>query len=121
MLLTKTDLQDLRNTLIVFIGLLTIILLLQWFYKYVKYLKTLPPGPWGIPMFGYLFFMCPEKHTGFMKLAKRYGTIFSARLGSQLTVVLSDYKIIREVFKREEFTGRPDTPLMQTLNGFGKC
>nr|AID61380.1 cytochrome P450 [Calliphora stygia] len=27
--------------------------------------------------------------------------------------------MIRECFRREEFTGRPDTPFMQTLNGFG--
>ncbi|KAI5636308.1 cytochrome p450 domain-containing protein [Phthorimaea operculella] len=51
--------------------------------------------------------------------ASAYGALFSARLGNQLTVVLSDYRLIREAFRREEFTGRPSTPLMHTLEGLG--
>ncbi|KAJ6637049.1 Cytochrome P450 18a1 [Pseudolycoriella hygida] len=81
--------------------------------------KYLPPGPWGLPIFGYLMFMGKEKHTRFMELAKNYGSIYSARLGYQLTVVISDYKVVREIFRKEEFTGRPDTPFLKTINGFG--
>lgn len=80
----------------------------------------LPPGPWGLPVMGYLAFIGHEKHTRYLELAKRYGSLFSARLGNQLTVVMSDYKMIRDAFRREEFTGRPDTPFMQTLDGFGE-
>ncbi|XP_055551501.1 cytochrome P450 18a1 isoform X2 [Wyeomyia smithii] len=54
-----------------------------------------------------------------MKLARKYGSLFSAKLGAQLTVVISDYKIIREAFKTEDFTGRPHSPLLKTLGGFG--
>lgn len=112
--------KNLQHTLWVFISILTIIRFFQYVFKLYRQIATLPPGPWGFPIVGYLTFMGHEKHTRFMELAKKYGSIFSARLGNQLTVVMSDYKMIRECFRRDEFTGRPDTPFMQTLNGFGK-
>lgn len=112
--------NDMQHLLMVFITILTAISFLQWLVNLYRELRKLPPGPWGFPVIGYLLFMGNEKHTRFMELAKTYGSLFSTRLGSQLTVVMSDYKMIRECFRREEFTGRPDTPFMQTLNGFGK-
>ncbi|EDX16681.1 cytochrome P450 18a1 [Drosophila simulans] len=110
---------DAQHLLMVFLGLLALVSLLQWLVRNYRELRKLPPGPWGLPVIGYLLFMGNEKHTRFMELAKQYGSLFSTRLGSQLTVVMSDYKMIRECFRREEFTGRPDTPFMQTLNGYG--
>ena len=111
-----------RSTLIVFSLALFCICIIQWIVKEFKITRSLPPGPFFncIPIFGILSFIGSEKHTSFMELAKQYGTLFSAKLGSQLTVVISDYKLIREAFKREEFTGRPNTPLLKCLNGFGK-
>ncbi|KAL4714130.1 hypothetical protein ACJJTC_008484 [Scirpophaga incertulas] len=84
----------------------------------LKEIRKLPPGPWGPPVVGYLPFL-GVRHKAFLELASHYGSLFSARLGNQLTVVLSDYKLIREAFRREEFTGRPSTPLMHTLDGLG--
>lgn len=85
----------------------------------LREMRKLPPGPWGPPVVGYLPFL-GVRHKTFLELARSYGALFSARLGNQLTVVLSDYKLIREAFRREEFTGRPSTPLMHTLDGLGK-
>ncbi|XP_037973711.2 cytochrome P450 18a1 [Plutella xylostella] len=84
----------------------------------LREVRKLPPGPWGPPVVGYLPFV-GVRHKTFLELARSYGTLFSARLGNQLTVVLSDYRLIREAFRREEFTGRPSTPLMHTLDGLG--
>ncbi|PZC78548.1 cytochrome P450 18a1 [Helicoverpa armigera] len=84
----------------------------------VREMRKLPPGPWGPPVVGYLPFL-GVRHKTFLELARNYGALFSARLGNQLTIVLSDYKLIREAFRREEFTGRPSTPLMHTLDGLG--
>lgn len=85
----------------------------------VRESRKLPPGPWGPPIVGYLPFV-GVRHKTFLELARCYGALFSVRLGNQLTVVLSDYKLIREAFRREEFTGRPSTPLMHTIGGHGK-
>ena len=111
---------DTRNTLLVFFVALAFVLFVQWLINFYKFNKSLPPGPWGIPVIGYLLFMGSEKHTRFMELAKSYGSVYSAKLGNQLTVVLSDHLMIREAFRSEAFTGRPDTPFLQTINGFGK-
>lgn len=90
-----------------------------WLMTLVREIRKLPPGPWGPPVVGYLPFL-GVRHKTFLELARNYGALFSARLGNQLTIVLSDYKLIREAFRREEFTGRPNTPLMHTLDGLGK-
>ena len=59
-------------------------------------------------------------HLHYNDLARKYGSMFSTRLGNQLVVVLSDHKIIREAFRREEFTGRPHTEFMNILDGYGE-
>lgn len=114
------DASKARSTLLVFCCALAVVLFLQWLFRLVCQIKSLPPGPWGLPVFGYLTFIGREKHTQYMKLAKKYGSLFCAKLGAQLTVVISDYKIIREAFKTEDFTGRPHSPLLKTLGGFGE-
>nr|UPI11580.1 cytochrome P450 18A101 [Mythimna separata] len=101
--------------LVVMMGSFLLALLLVVHYREMR---KLPPGPWGPPVVGYLPFL-GVRHKTFLELARCYGALFSARLGNQLTIVLSDYKLIREAFRREEFTGRPSTPLMHTLDGLG--
>lgn len=108
---TKTS-----TPLLLTIGALLLILRLA---LVLREIRKLPPGPWGPPVVGYLPFL-GVRHKTFLTLARHYGTLFSARIGNQLTVVLSDYKLIREAFRREEFTGRPSTPLMHTLDGLGE-
>lgn len=111
---------SIRNTLTLICGILLFGLLLQHLLRLIIDLKKLPPGPYGIPVLGYLAFVGNEKHTKYRELAKKYGSIFSARLGCQLNVVISDYKTIREAFKTYDFINRPKTPLMDVINGFGE-
>ncbi|KAG8288514.1 hypothetical protein J6590_016639 [Homalodisca vitripennis] len=82
-------------------------------------MRRLPPGPYGIPVLGYLPFFRGDTHLHYMELAKRYGPVFSLRLGNQTVVVLSDYKMIREAFRKEEFTGRPQSEFTDILGGYG--
>lgn len=104
-------------TLLVFIGGFLMVTFIQW----LKYNRSLPPGPWGLPIWGSLLFVKYPMHLYFKKLVEKYGPIFSISFGSKLTVVLSDYHIIRDSFRREIFAGRPDTDFMNIIDGYGKC
>lgn len=108
---------DVFNTLLVFVAVLLAVRSIQR----LKFNRTLPPGPWGLPWMGYLPFMNGDLHTKYCAMAKKYGSVFSVRLGSQLTVVLSDPRVIRETFRREEFTGRPCVEFINILEGYGEC
>lgn len=109
--------HEIVYTLFVFVSVLLIVRFIQW----IRYIRTLPPGPWGVPIFGYLPFMKGDMHLQYSELAQKYGSIFSLSMGDQLVVVLSDYRIIRDTFRREEFTGRPHTEFTNILDGYGKC
>lgn len=88
---------------------LSLVLLAFCFKRSRQKFKNTPPGPWAnhIPFIGSLPFLTaknPEKSLA--DLAHKYGKIYSLQMGSIFTVVLSDVALIREAFKREEFSGR---------------
>lgn len=93
-------------------------------------------GPRGLPIIGYLPFLAPTPHLKITALGKKYGRIFSIKMGSyeyampkyikQLVktskhrilslnlkihfsvVVLNDYELIKEAMSQPEFSGRPN-------------
>ncbi|XP_025833778.1 cytochrome P450 18a1-like [Agrilus planipennis] len=103
------------NVLSVFFVVLVLVRICQEVNK----TRSLPPGPWGLPIVGSLPFLKGDLHLHFRDLTQKYGSLISTRLGSQLIVVLSDYKIIRDAFRKEEFTGRPTTEFTSILGGYG--
>ncbi|KAF3324988.1 geraniol 8-hydroxylase-like protein [Carex littledalei] len=64
----------------------------------------LPPGPTGLPLVGSLPFLDPSLHTYFANLSKKYGPIFSLRLGSKLTVVVSSPSLARSILREHDDT-----------------
>lgn len=102
----------------VLLPLVTIILIKlgqRWFRS-----LSLPPGPLGFPLLGVWPSLKGDLHIFYKDLSLKYGPIFSARFGSQLVIVLSSYKSIREAFCKEVFTGRPSTEFTKILQGYGK-
>lgn len=114
--LWETRQEDLSKILFVFVGVLVVLLLLQKLRRFV----SLPPGPWGFPVVGRMYHLQGDMHIHFRNLAKKYGTVCSESIGNHLFVVLSDYKIIRDMFRRDDMTGRPDTEFSKILGGYGK-
>lgn len=58
-------------------------------------------------------------HRVWEKLASKYGSLLGLRLGSDRLVIVSGYKMIREVLNKEEFEGRPDGFFFR-LHAFGQ-
>ncbi|XP_075746366.1 cytochrome P450 18a1-like [Rhipicephalus microplus] len=79
----------------------------------------LPPGPWGLPLVGFLPFLGKEFHRTLQDLAVTYGPIYQIFLGSKRVVVISDPKLVRQAFSQAAFSGRPDTELTKLLQGYG--
>jgi hypothetical protein len=86
-------------------------------------------GPPRLPVWGSYWLLLLNNfkftHIGCHKLAKKYHTkILGLYLGSFKTVVVSDYKNIREVLTRPEFQGRVKVSVfdMRTYNrNLGEC
>lgn len=82
-------------------------------------LLSLPPGPFGIPLLGFLPFLGQDFHFTLTQLSQRFGPIYQIFLGSKRIVVISDSQIIRQAFRLQVFSGRPDTELTKILQGYG--
>ncbi|PSN36025.1 Cytochrome P450 306a1 [Blattella germanica] len=95
------------------------LLLLIWFER--RRSSRLPPGPLGLPILGFLPWIDPKTpHLTLSRLARRYGPIYSLRMGRVFTVVLSDQRLIRQAFAKDAFSGR--APLYLThgiMKGYG--
>ena len=82
------------------------IILLFIYAIFVKIRKNsqLPPGPWGLPILGYLPFLDPKNPQKSMKkLSLKYGDIFSLQMGQLFCVVLSDPELIKTLFSKRKF------------------
>ena len=70
----------------------------------------LPPGPVGVPLLGYLPFLNVfNLGQSFSDLSKRFGDIFSLRVGTELAIVLNSYDAVKKAFSKSELIDRPDT------------
>lgn len=56
-----------------------------------------PPGPTGVPLLGYAPFIGSNTTKTFMRIGKKYGPIYSLKMGEQDWVVLNSYDVIHEV------------------------
>lgn len=71
--------------------------------------RKLPPSPPAMPIIGHLHLIKPPAHRFFYNLSKKYGPIFSLRVGSRLVIVVSSAKDAEECFTKNDivFANRP--------------
>jgi ecdysteroid 25-hydroxylase CYP306A1 len=85
--------------------------------------RNLPPGPWNLPVIGYLAWLDPKfPYLSLTDLSRRYGPVFGLRLGNVYTVVISDAKLVKKIFNKDATSGR--APLYLThgiMQGYGRC
>ena len=80
-----------------------------------------PPGPWGLPVMGYMPFLGKKMNLTINQLAKKYGDVFQLKIGSRKVVVISGQKRIREAMMNSgtTFAGRPDFYSYVVVKNFG--
>ncbi|XP_047470851.1 cytochrome P450 306a1-like isoform X1 [Penaeus chinensis] len=107
----------LAGTLVAATLLLALLRILQW----VRLWWQMPPGPWGLPLVGYLPWIDPRApHLTLTELVHKYGRVYSLKMGSVSVVVIADPELIRETFNQKITTGR--APLYLThgiMKGYG--
>ncbi|PWA40492.1 flavonoid 3'-hydroxylase cytochrome P450 [Artemisia annua] len=70
----------------------------KWTMSYTKKARSrLPPGPYGLPVIGYLPFLSSNLHERFTEMSHKYGPIFSLYLGSKLNVVVNSIDLAKVV------------------------
>ncbi|XP_064370041.1 cytochrome P450 2H1-like [Dromaius novaehollandiae] len=73
-----------------------------------------PPGPIALPFIGSMFHLNPRNvPENLEKLSKKYGPVFTVRLGPKEVVVLYGYDVVKEALidQADEFSGRGTLPL----------
>ncbi|KAH1003035.1 hypothetical protein HUJ05_010984 [Dendroctonus ponderosae] len=69
--------------------------------------RGLPPGPWGLPLLGYLPWIDPKApHLTLARLARKFGPIYSLTLGRVCAIVLTDPRTIRRLLAKDATSGR---------------
>ncbi|XP_040068815.1 cytochrome P450 2F3 [Ixodes scapularis] len=104
-------------------GVLTFVVLLWLRQKFGKK-QTLPPGPRGLPLLGYLPFLEKNLHVKLRDLSREYGPVFGLKVGAANIVVLNDFESIKEGLCKKELLSRLQNVArhagvdgMTTLNG----
>ena len=91
------------------VAVVTVLLsLVAWTLRARRRWRRQPPGPWGLPVLGYLPWLDPaHPYKSLTSLARRLGPVFSLKMGSVDCVVVADNNIIRDLFSKEAVSGRP--------------
>ncbi|XP_062436607.1 cytochrome P450 2H1-like [Rhea pennata] len=77
-----------------------------------------PPGPFALPFVGSMFHLNPHNlPESLEKLSRKYGPVFTIRLGPKEVVVLYGYDVVKEALidQGDDFSGRGILPLFDKL------
>eukprot|EP00093_Oithona_nana_P013662 13662.XXX_526995_528524_1 [CDS] Oithona nana genome sequencing. len=101
-----------------FIELLILLISLITFRHY--YLKSqLPAGPFSLPLLGTVGVIKNRGSGGVVAEAwQKFDKMYTLFLGSGILVVINDYKLTKELFAKEEFSGRSNNYLFTHIKGF---
>ncbi|KAL2227763.1 UNVERIFIED_CONTAM: Retrovirus-related Pol polyprotein from transposon RE2 [Sesamum indicum] len=110
-MISLSDSSSLSAPLLILISLPILWCLFILFTKSGNKTAPTPPGPWGLPIVGFLPFLRPDMHIQFNELARQYGPIYRLRLGTKLCTVISSPSLIKEIVRDHDtiFANRDGT------------
>ncbi|KAJ6662585.1 hypothetical protein lerEdw1_011722 [Lerista edwardsae] len=82
--------------------------------------KDFPPGPTPLPLLGNMLSLDFRKpHISSLKMAKKYGDVFSLQFGTEWAVMVNGLPLVKEVLvhQGENFLDRPKFPLTNEITG----
>ncbi|ORY03085.1 cytochrome P450 [Basidiobolus meristosporus CBS 931.73] len=80
------------------LSLLALLYALKFVFVTIYSRKYLPPGPLGLPIVGNFLQLGRLPHLKLTAWARKYGPVFSIRLGSRTCVVVNDAQSVKEIF-----------------------
>ncbi|KAK8531677.1 hypothetical protein V6N12_053141 [Hibiscus sabdariffa] len=78
-----------------------------------------PPGPYGVPLVGYLPFLRRNIHQTFMELANIYGSVYKLSIGQKSFVLISSPALAKEVVCDQDITLANCNPTITTFTPYG--
>nr|QOV04249.1 cytochrome P450 392A12 [Tetranychus urticae] len=100
--------QPLVNTLI---GIALFWLVKYLFYT-IKRIRSLPAGPWGLPIVGYLPFIRDHTYLEFDRLSKKYGPVYCLKLGVYGVVLVCDWPHLKDAVSNDALLAKPHASLL---------
>ena len=85
--------------------LLIIVILLAWKFFIFRRPPNFPPGPiFRVPFYQQRMYLNGEDRIGKQKqLRKKYGDVYSLELGTYVTIVVSEFDIMKKLLNNETF------------------
>ena len=78
-----------------------------WYIRSYRYPKDFPPGPrLPLPFIGDAYVLGKDYNIGFTSLIRKYGKSVGLWLGSNRTVLVSDFDILQEILNIYETSDR---------------
>ncbi|CAN1186065.1 Flavonoid 3'-monooxygenase [Linum perenne] len=88
--------SDLQQWELVVAGVVVVLIMVLWLLL-ERANETLPPGPRGLPIVGYLPFLSTQLHRRFTELAEIYGPVYKLWLGCKMYVVIGSPLLVKQV------------------------
>ncbi|KAL8238775.1 hypothetical protein R6Q59_015342 [Mikania micrantha] len=109
--------DELARTILTILVPVLALLWFKWTTSFNRNGSNRPPGPYGLPVVGYLPFLGHNLHERFTEMAHKYGPIFSLRLGSKFHVVVNSVDLAKVVARDldQTFANRSPPITAQTI------
>ncbi|XP_040203586.1 cytochrome P450 2C5-like [Rana temporaria] len=110
--------MDVSDPITIVLSIILCVFLVIVLYGWKSGTPNFPPGPTPLPIIGNMHILNMKKpYKSFHELSKKYGPVYSIKIGEEKMVILCGYETVRDalVNHADEFSGRPSIPLFDEI------